>query len=157
MNGCDPQAVARIFAVLKFWQQFYSLGGLPIGPEACAVLSNFFLRPIDDLMELAGAQYKRYGDDMLIFSRDRPMGEAVTEFLDDELRQLQLTRSVEKTEFFDDPAAARSNLQDLEINYMEDAADFDQGIGLIHRQARLPPTALYRPSRTSSRHASGGY
>ena len=58
------------------------------------------------------------------------MGEAVAEFLDDELRQLQLTRSVEKTEFFDDPAAARSNLRDAEINYMEDAADFDQGIGL---------------------------
>ncbi len=130
MNGCDPQAVARIFAVLKFWRRFYGLGGLPIGPEACAVLSNFFLRPIDDLMELAGAEYKRYGDDMLIFSRDRPMGEAVTEFLDDELRQLQLTRSVEKTEFFDDPAAARSNLQDAEINYMEDATDFDQGVGL---------------------------
>jgi hypothetical protein len=58
------------------------------------------------------------------------MGEAVAEFLDDELRQLQLTRSVEKTEFFDDPTSARSNLQDLEINYMKGAADFDQGIGL---------------------------
>ncbi len=55
MNGCDPQAVGRIFAVLKFWQQFYGLGGLPIGPEACAVLSNFFLRPIDELMDVAGA------------------------------------------------------------------------------------------------------
>jgi hypothetical protein len=32
MSGCDRQAVARIFAVLKFWRQFYGLGGLPIWP-----------------------------------------------------------------------------------------------------------------------------
>jgi Reverse transcriptase (RNA-dependent DNA polymerase) len=101
MNGCDGQVVARIFAVLKFWQAFWDLNGLPIGSEASAVLSNFFLRPIDNLIAMTGAQYKRYGDDMLIFSRDRPMGESITESLDDELRSLQLTRSVKKTEFFD--------------------------------------------------------
>ena len=58
---------------------------------------------------------------MLIFSRDRPMGEAVAESLDDELRFMQLSRSVEKTELFDDPADARANLRDAEIDYMEGA------------------------------------
>jgi hypothetical protein len=124
-NGCDAQAVARIFASLKFWQEFCLLNGLPIGPEASAVLSNFFLRPIDNLVATTGAQYKRYGDDMLIFSRDRSMGEAVAESIDDELRFLQLTRSLEKTAFFDDPADARANLQDAEIDYMEGAATYD--------------------------------
>ena len=135
MNGCDAQVVARIFAVLKFWQAFWGLNGLPIGPEASAVLSNFFLRPIDNLIAMTGAQYKRYGDDMLIFSRDRSMGEAVAESLDDELRFLQLTRSVEKTEFFDDPAAARANLRDAEIDYMEGANTYDPGCRLIYSQA----------------------
>ena len=134
-NGCDAQVVARIFAVLKFWQAFWGLDGLPIGPEASAVLSNFFLRPIDNLIAMTGAQYKRYGDDMLIFSRDRSMGEAVAESLDDELRFLQLTRSVEKTEFFDDPAAARANLRDAEIDYMEGANTYDPGCRLIYSQA----------------------
>jgi hypothetical protein len=129
MKGCDARAVARIFASLKFWQAFCGLGGLPIGPEASAVLSNFFLRPIDNLIAATGAEYRRYGDDMLIFSRDRSMGEAVAESLDDELRLLELTRSIEKTEFFDDPAAARANLQDAEIDYMEGAATYDQGLG----------------------------
>ena len=50
MNGCDAEAVARVLAVVKFWQEFCGLHGLPIGPEASAVLGNFFLRPIDDLM-----------------------------------------------------------------------------------------------------------
>ena len=129
-NGCDAQAVARIFASLKFWQEFCLLNGLPIGPEASAVLSNFFLRPIDNLVATTGAQYKRYGDDMLIFSRDRSMGEAVAESIDDELRFLQLTRSLEKTAFFDDPADARANLQDAQIDYMEGAATYDQDLGL---------------------------
>jgi hypothetical protein len=130
MNDCDPQAVARLFAVLKFWQKFCALNGLPIGPEASAVLSNFFLRPIDQLIATTGARYRRYGDDMLIFSSDRQMGEAVTEFLDDELRSLRLTRSVEKTMFFDDPADGRANLRDAEIDYMEGATTYDQNLGL---------------------------
>jgi hypothetical protein len=129
-NGCDARAVARIFAILKFWQDFCRLDGLPIGPEASAILSNFFLRPIDSLIVTTGAQYKRYGDDMLIFSRNRSMGEAVAESLDDELRFLQLTRSIEKTEFFDDPADARANLQDAEIDYMEGATNYYPDIGL---------------------------
>jgi hypothetical protein len=130
MNGCDAQVVARIFAVLKFWQAFWGLNGLPIGPEASAVLSNFFLRPIDNLIAMTGAQYKRYGDDILIFSRNRPMGETIAESLDEELRFLRLTRSVEKTEFFDDPAAARANLRDSEIGYMEEANTYDPRVGL---------------------------
>jgi hypothetical protein len=129
-NCCDPQAVARIFAILKFWQEFCALGGLPIGPEASAVLSNFFLCPIDSLIATTGAQYKRYGDDMLISSRDRSMGEEVAESLDDELRFLQLTRSIEKTEFFDSPADARANLQDAEIDYMEGATNYYPDLGL---------------------------
>ncbi len=118
-NGCDARAVARIFAILKFWRDFCRLDGLPIGPEASAVFSNFFLRPIDSLIATTGAQYKRYGDDMLIFSRNRSMGVAVA-----------LTRSTEKTEFFDDPADARANLQDAEIDYMEGATNYYPDIGL---------------------------
>jgi Reverse transcriptase (RNA-dependent DNA polymerase) len=130
MKGCDAQAVARIFEVIKFWQEFHGLSGLPIGPEASAVLSNFFLRPIDNLMGVIAGEYKRYGDDMLIFSLDRPMGKAPTEFLDEELRDLQLTLSLEKTKFFDDPAEAKANLRDAEIDYMQDATIYDRGIGL---------------------------
>lgn len=130
INDCNPQVVTRIFANLKFWQEFCGLNGLPIGPEASAVLSNFFLRPIDSLIATTGAQYKRYGDDMLIFGRDRSTGEAVVDFLDDQLRLLQLTRSEEKTEYFDDPDDAKANLRDSEIDYMEAVTDFDRNIGL---------------------------
>jgi hypothetical protein len=68
MNGCDSQAVASVLAVLKFWQKCCGLKGLPIGPEASRVLGNFFLRPIDNLMAMNGARYKRYGDDRRLVS-----------------------------------------------------------------------------------------
>ena len=42
MNACDAQAVARIFAVLKFWQEFYDLNGLPIEPEHRPSSATFF-------------------------------------------------------------------------------------------------------------------
>jgi hypothetical protein len=42
MNGCDSQAVTRVSAILKFWQEFWDLTGLPNGPEASAVLGIFF-------------------------------------------------------------------------------------------------------------------
>jgi hypothetical protein len=121
--------------VLKFWQDFCRLDGLPIGPEASAVFSNFFLRPIDSLIATTGAQYKRYSDDILIFSRNRSMGEAVAESLDAELRSLQLARSIEKTKFFDDPADARANLRDAEIDYMEGARNCypDHGLFIVKR------------------------
>ena len=145
-NGCDARAVARIFAILKFWQAFCRLDGLPIGPEASAVLSNFFLRPIDSLIAMTGAQYKRYGDDMLIFNRNRSMGEAVAEFLDDELRFLQLTRSTEKTEFFEDPVDARANLQDAEIDYMEGATNHYPDLGLYTVKRVLRRTLQTAPN-----------
>ena len=58
----------------------------------------------------------------------RPAGKA--ESLDDELHSLQLTRSIEKTEFFDDPADAGANLQDAEIDYMEGATNYYPDLGL---------------------------
>jgi hypothetical protein len=121
-RGCNAAAVRRVIGILESWQTD-ALSGLPIGPEASAVLANFFLDSVDRSIISAGADHKRYSDDILIFTEARPIGEAVVTIVDSNLSLLQLQRSEEKTKYFDDPQEARNNLRDIEIDSLEGAID----------------------------------
>ncbi|HLW72240.1 MAG TPA: RNA-directed DNA polymerase [Candidatus Binataceae bacterium] len=121
---CNHKIVRRLLRTLEFWRDQTGLRGLPIGPEASAVLGNLFLAPVDQSIIASGADHKRYGDDILIFTKTRALREAVVTLLDKELPMLGLTRSEEKTKLFDDPEEARENLRDSKIQYWEGAASY---------------------------------
>jgi hypothetical protein len=114
-QGCYEKAVRRIDCCFKFWQRFCGLKGLPIGPEASAVLGNFFLSRVDQSIVAGNADHLRYGDDILVFTESRSLGQAIIGVIDRELKSLGLTISAEKTRYFDDPDEARANLSDATI------------------------------------------
>lgn len=133
---CNAAAVRRVIRILEFWRTTNGLTGLPIGPEASAVLGNFFLEPVDRSIIAAGADHGRYGDYILIFTQGRPLSEAVIALLDRELTFLQLNRSEEKTRHFDDSEEARQNLRDGKIDYWEGAVTyFPRSDARVVRQA----------------------
>jgi len=121
---CKVTAIDRFMRILKFWQTTCGLAGLPIGPEASAVVGNFFLDPVDRTIIAAGVEHRRYGDDILILCEEKALSEAVVALLDDRLSSLQLTRSEEKTKPFDDPEEAKENLRDAKFDYWESVSHF---------------------------------
>jgi hypothetical protein len=121
---CNAHAVKRILQTLEYWRTACGLTGLPIGPEASAVLGNFFLDRADRAIMAAAAEHRRYTDDILIFTEGRTISEAIIQLLDHELASLRLIRSQDKTKYFDDPEEARDNLRDTTIDYLQGAADW---------------------------------
>jgi Reverse transcriptase (RNA-dependent DNA polymerase) len=116
--NCDSAAVTRLLRMFEFWHESSNLRGLPIGLQASSVVSNFFLNPVDRALERAGLLHRRYGDDMLIFTENSQVNRVGVELLDKRLDDLRLTRSVEKTDIFDDPNKAKANLRDAETDYL---------------------------------------
>lgn len=127
---CDPAAVNRVIRTLRFWRQRDNLQGLPIGPEASAVLGNFFLTPLDQALIFAGADHKRYGDDILIFAKGRLVSETFIAVVDDELNSLELVRSEEKTKYFENPEEAEKELRDSEMDYLDDVGTYSSQLGM---------------------------
>lgn len=61
--GCDPYVIEVIFSGLRKWALVDKVSGLPIGPEASAILGNAFLIPIDHMLMSVGIQHVRWMDD----------------------------------------------------------------------------------------------
>ncbi|MDO8433880.1 MAG: reverse transcriptase domain-containing protein [Candidatus Binatus sp.] len=127
-RNCDRVSVKRIVSALRFWRELHGRDGLPIGPEGCAVLGNFFLEPVDRSIISTGIAHRRYGDDFLIFTPNRRFSEALVDLFDDELSGLNLSRSEEKTIYFDDPEDATANLKDGEIDYLDGGFAYSPGL-----------------------------
>ncbi len=127
--GCDSTAVSRIVRTLAFWQRNCGLSGLPIGPEASAVLGNIFLEPVDRAIVATQALHFRYGDDILFFCRNARECDAVVSVLDQQLNVLRLLRSLPKTRTFDDPGEAIDDLRDGLIGYLESFLDQEADLG----------------------------
>jgi hypothetical protein len=125
---CDRASVERIMGVLRFWRELHGRDGLPIGPEGCAVLGSFFLEPVDRSIISTGILHRRYGDDFLFFTENRPLGEALVDLFDEELSKLSLDRSEKKTFYFDDPRDAKANLKDAETDYLDGSFSYSPGL-----------------------------
>jgi hypothetical protein len=110
-HSCDDSAVRRIVQVLESWQRVDGLKGLPIGVEASAVLGNVFLEQIDRGLIEAGGDHFRFADDIFIFAENRSIGDALVNVVDEKLTIMGLERSIEKTQWFDDPDEAISYLR----------------------------------------------
>jgi hypothetical protein len=52
--GCLGRAALLILKMFRQWQVRDDLHGIPIGPEVSAIIGNFFLHPVDRLLEARG-------------------------------------------------------------------------------------------------------
>jgi hypothetical protein len=123
--GCLPAA----FLVLKIyrqWQQRGEVEGLPVGPEASGVIGNFFLHPVDKLLEANGHEHLRWCDDILTFGPTISRCQDSIAFIDEALLDLRLKRSVQKTQSFDNVYDARANLKDSLIASLTDFQALDR-------------------------------
>lgn len=132
---CDSNALWLIIRILGAWQREDPELGLPIGLEASSVLGNAFLKPIDDLIEKLGVTHLRFGDDILLFAERLEICDSALPPLDSELDTLGLTRSIEKTQPFDDRTAAIRNLRSAHLASLGEFLKMnrDAGMRAVHR------------------------
>ncbi len=129
--GCDNNCVALIIRILTAYNERIAGLGLPIGPEACAVLSNAYLSPLDNRLSELGTRYLRYGDDVLLFAEKVTEYDRLLDEIDEQLSELRLLRSNEKTDTFDDPAAIE-NLKSGRIDYLGHLLNLEPEYGLTN-------------------------
>jgi hypothetical protein len=105
--GCSS-AVAR--AVRTFLVSLAQCGvrGLPVGPEASAVLANAVLAGVDEGLSAAGFRHLRWVDDIVVGATG-PLGAArALDLLRARLRALRLELNDRKTRIVLDPSAVGS-------------------------------------------------
>ncbi len=104
--GCDAVA-AR--AVRAFLDRLASGGvrGLPVGPDASAVLANAVLAGADAALRSAGVRHLRWVDDVVAGTTDRGGAERVLQILRAELGAAGLELNDAKTRIVTDPSALR--------------------------------------------------
>jgi hypothetical protein len=117
-RGCHETDVLVLMSAYSTWSERTGLQGIPIGPEASAVVGNFYLIHVDEALATSGLIHLRYMDDFVILSRQADDG---LEVLDRELSRLQLRRSIEKTTLFNGSGEASACLTDTTLDYVQDA------------------------------------
>jgi hypothetical protein len=104
--GCDPEAASLLLSAVRHWQLWQNVRGLPVGPEACAVLGVAYLHPLDQVLERGRGLHLRWMDDLLIFGGNLVSCERLLAKGRAQVHALGLRLSEEKTERFDDVGAA---------------------------------------------------
>ena len=128
--GCLGRAALLILKMFRQWQLRDGLHGIPIGPEVSAIIGNFFLHPVDRLLEAKGYEHLRWCDDILIFGPTVASCQGSLALLDEALSDLRLTRSAQKTRDFDNVYDARANLEDHLLTSLTDHCDLDADAGV---------------------------
>jgi hypothetical protein len=128
-SNCLGPAALFILKLLQQWQVRDGLLGLPIGPEVSAIIGNFFLHPVDKLLEANGYEHLRWSDDILTFGSTIETCRDSMAVLDEGLSDLKLTRSLKKTSSFDNVYDARANLQDYLLTSLTDLLELDNNVG----------------------------
>jgi len=94
-----PQEVRNCLAtMLQRWSPLLD-NGLLQGPDACRILGNIYLLPVDAAMLAAGVRYSRYMDDIRILGRTKAEAIAGVRLLELEARRRGLILSASKTKF----------------------------------------------------------
>jgi hypothetical protein len=95
--GADPRSLVRLLHELVE----HGVPGLPIGPEASAVLANAVLAPVDLALAAAGAPHVRWVDDVVAFAPGRRRAMVLTAVVRRELEALGLRLNEGKTRIED--------------------------------------------------------
>ena len=100
--GADPRVLVRLLHELVD----HGVPGLPIGPEASAVLANVVLAPVDLALAAAGVPHVRWVDDVVAFVPSRRRATVVTAIVRRELEAVGLRLNERKTRIEDRRVAA---------------------------------------------------
>ena len=109
LGGCDED-VERVLTVLR-WMTEHGVRGLPVGPEASAVLANGVLLAVDRRLADAGWAHVRWVDDIIVFMHEATEARAALEVVRDTLGELGLALALEKTRVLLDPTVIRGGGQ----------------------------------------------
>jgi hypothetical protein len=129
--------------------------GIPQGPDASRVLGNFYMVPVDHVMDgLQGVQYFRFMDDIRILGTSRAAVIEALQRLDQECRRRGLALSTKKTEFLvgEDAVSSMEERELDEAQYAFDAGEEDQA-DLRKRLASLFKKALNADGSVKTRWA----
>lgn len=150
---CGLEDIRLVMTMLHEWS-LMGLSGLPIGPEASAVLGTALLINVDEALARVGVSHYRYMDDIVVIGRGL-MADDLSTVVDNTLEPLQLRRSEAKTVLY--PAGtAREAVEDVVLGYLAGRTRVTRTsrenlVGLLESEARLPYT---NPKRV--RFALGG-
>jgi hypothetical protein len=116
--GCDEPSVIFLVNAMMECEDRHICRGLPIGPEASAVIGSFYLLPVDLAMGVASCDQHRYMDDMAYLhgaAMDRDWGLAL---FDEALDAVYLKRSEEKTHHASNPLDALALVERTDLAYV---------------------------------------
>jgi Reverse transcriptase (RNA-dependent DNA polymerase) len=102
--GCDDGSVRPIVSALRAFAE-RGIRGLPIGPEASAVLANAVLARVDEALERADVRHLRWVDDVVAFTARPQEAERVLRVVGSALAELGLAPAREKTRVIVGPGA----------------------------------------------------
>jgi len=131
--GCAKISIRHVQRMLTTWQSRNGVPGLPIGPEASALLANGLLAPVDQAIIMTGAEFRRWADDTLIFAWTLAECDAAVEAATVALAKLGLRYSPEKSlPPIEDTAAAVEHITDHML----------ESLGALHRTPALRDAAI---------------
>lgn len=120
--GVDHNVVSALREMLRTWSTTPNTG-LPQGPNASRLLANFYMAPIDVVMDaLPDVRYFRFMDDIRLVGQSRASVIAALQVLDGECRRRGLALSTKKTELRKGSAAVKS-MEDTELDALQYAFD----------------------------------
>lgn len=150
----DPKVSRALKSMLNEWAPMPG-AGIPQGPDACRVLGNLYLVPIDQAMASPRWTYLRYLDDIRIAAKTRADAIAGARTLQKECRRRGLFISAQKTELLFD-AQVNADLEDAEMTaakYWFDISVFGEARPilkkLIKRAIKSDGTIVARRARFS--------
>lgn len=120
--GVDHNVISALREMLRTWSTTPNTG-LPQGPNASRLLANFYMAPIDVVMDaLPDVRYFRFMDDIRLVGQSRASVIAALQLLDGECRRRGLALSTKKTELHKGGAAVKS-MEDTELDALQYAFD----------------------------------
>lgn len=104
--GVRRAELGSVLALLRTLET-HGVRGLPIGPEASAVLANAVLLRIDRRLAEAGLAHVRWVDDLIVFADDAGAAQDALAIVRTSLAEMDLAPAEHKTRVVVDPAAIR--------------------------------------------------
>ncbi|MCA1704131.1 MAG: helix-turn-helix domain-containing protein, partial [Actinobacteria bacterium] len=152
--GVDHTIVSAMREMLRAWSTTPNTG-LPQGPNASRLLANFYMAPIDLVMEsFPKVCYFRFMDDIRLVGESRASVISALQLLDAECRRRGLALSSKKTELHRGSAAADS-MEDAELDALQYAFNAGSEVEAVLRKQlrKVFKASMMRDGGVDSRRA----